>query len=126
LHTVICQAYIDGVSTRQVDDLVKALVIDCGISRSTVSRICAAIDESVEEFLTRALSHTWSPDVYFDATYVDVRRGGGVHNKGGRVISQDVVVITRIPSKGRREFLGMAVGDVESADLQDRFPAQPA
>lgn len=111
LHAVICQAYIDGVSTRKVDDLVKALGIDSGISKSTVSRICADIDEAVEEFLTRPLTHTWFPYVYLDATYVDVRRGGGVHNKGGRAISQAVVVATGVSAQGRREILGVAVGD---------------
>jgi len=121
LHAVICQAYIDGVSTRKVDDLVKALGIDSGISKSTVSRICADIDEAVEEFLTRPLTHTWFPYVYLDATYVDVRRGGGVHNKGGRVISQAVVVATGVSAQGCREILGMAVGDSESTDFWTEF-----
>lgn len=126
LHAVICQAYIDGVSTRQVDDLVKALGIDSGISRSTVSRICADIDEAVDQFLTRPLTHTWFPYVYLDATYVDVRRGGGVHNKGGRGLSPAVVVATGVSAKGRREILGMTVGDSGSTDFRDRVPAQPA
>jgi putative transposase len=89
--------------------------------------ICQAyIDEAVEEFLTRPLNRTWFPYVYLDATYVDVRRGGGLHNKGGRVISQAVVVATGVSAKGRREILGMTVGDAESTDLRHRVPPQPA
>ena len=67
------------------------------------------------------MTHTWFPYVYLDATYVDVRRGGGVHNKGGRVISQAVVVATGVSAQGRREILGMAVGDSESTDFWTEF-----
>jgi putative transposase len=78
LYAVICQAWIDGVSTRKVDDLVRALGNESGISRSTVSRICADIDEAVAEFLARRLDHTWFPYLFVDATYVDVRHRGRV------------------------------------------------
>jgi putative transposase len=66
LYAVICQAWIDGVSTRKVDDLVRALGNESGISRSTVSRICADIDEAVAEFLARRLDHTWFPYLFVD------------------------------------------------------------
>ncbi|SMX74805.1 Transposase, Mutator family, partial [Brevibacterium aurantiacum] len=109
LYAVICQAWIDGVSTRKVDDLVRALGNESGISRSTVSRICADIDEAVAEFLARRLDHTWFPYLFVDATYVDVRHRG-------RVVSQAVAVVTGVSSQGRREILTMSVGDAESTD----------
>ncbi|AZL05373.1 IS256-like element ISBli2 family transposase [Brevibacterium aurantiacum] len=110
LYAVICQAWIDGVSTRKVDDLVRALGNESGISRSTVSRICADIDEAVAEFLARRLDHTWFPYLFVDATYVDVRHRG-------RVVSQAVAVVTGVSSQGRREILTMSVGDAESTDF---------
>lgn len=114
LYAVICQAWIDGVSTRKVDHLVRALGNETGISRSTVSRICAEIDEMVGEFLSRRLDHTWFPYVYLDATYLDVRIRG-------RVVSQAVVVATGVSVQGRRELLGMAVGDAETTDFWTGF-----
>ena len=66
-------AYVQGVSTRAVDDLVEAMGIDTGISKSEVSRICEALDERVEEFRGRTLGHVDFPDIYLDATYVNVR-----------------------------------------------------
>ncbi|MCH8612010.1 IS256 family transposase [Arsenicicoccus dermatophilus] len=114
LYAVICTAWIDGVSTRKVDDLVKALGNDTGISRSTVSRICADIDDSVHAFLTRSLDHTWFPYLYLDATYLDVRHGG-------RVVSQAVVTAIAVSAAGRREILGMAIGDSESTDFWTEF-----
>lgn len=110
LYAVICQAWIEGVSTRKVDDLVRALGNESGISRSTVSRICADIDEGVAEFLARRLDHTWFPYLFVDATYVDVRHHG-------RVVSQAVAVITGVSAQGRREILAMSVGDAESTDF---------
>lgn len=114
LYAVICKAYIEGVSTRKVDELVKALGNESGISRSTVSRICQDIDQAVTEFLDRPLAHTWFPYVFLDATYVKVRRGG-------RVVSQAVVVATGVSMQGRREVLGMAVGDAETTDFWTEF-----
>lgn len=110
LYAVICQAWIEGVSTRKVDDLVRALGNESGISRSTVSRICADIDEGVAEFLARRLDHTWFPYLFVDATYVDVRHRG-------RVVSQAVAVVTGVSAQGRREILAMSVGDAESTDF---------
>lgn len=114
LYAVICQAWIEGVSTRKVDDLVRALGNESGISRSTVSRICADIDDGVSEFLDRRLDHTWFPYVYVDATYVDVRHRG-------RVVSQAVIVATGVSIEGRREILGMSVGDAETIDFWTQF-----
>ena len=105
-----CTAWIEGVSTRKVDQLVKALGNESGISKSTVSRICEDIDTAVHTFLTRPLDHTWFPYVYLDATYLDVRHGG-------RVVSQAVVTAIGVSAHGRREILGMAVGDSETTDF---------
>ena len=116
LWAVIAQAWIQGVSTRRVDQLVKALGNESGISRSQVSRICAEIDEYVAVFLTRRLDEndTWYPYVWLDATYIDVRLGK-------RVASQAVVVATACSAAGRREILGMAVGDAETTDFWTEF-----
>ncbi len=78
------EAYVHGVSTRAVDDLVVALGADTGISKSEVSRICGQLDESVGAFRTRTLTHTTFPYVYLDATYLHVRNKPG---QGGQVVS---------------------------------------
>ena len=116
LWAVIAQAWIQGVSTRRVDQLVKALGNEAGISRSQVSRICAEIDEYVAVFLTRRLDENdcWYPYVWLDATYVDVRLGK-------RVVSQAVVVATTVSAAGRREIIGMAIGDAETTDFWTEF-----
>jgi len=116
LWAVIAQAWIQGVSTRRVDQLVKALGNEAGISRSQVSRICAEIDEYVAVFLARRLDEndTWYPYVWLDATYLDVRLGK-------RVASQAVVVATAVSAAGRREILGMAIGDTETTDFWTEF-----
>ena len=114
LYAVVAQAWVDGVSTRKVDALMHALGNESGISKATVSRICADIDETVTEFLTRRLGHTWFPYVYLDATFVDVRARG-------RVTCQAIVVATGVSGQGRREILGMSVGDTESTDFWTRF-----
>ena len=111
---MICQAWIEGVSTRKVDDLVKALGNESGISRSTVSRICKDIDEGVKEFLARSLDHTWFPYLFVDATYLDVR-------VGHRVVCRALVVATGVSAEGRREILGMALGDAETTDFWTSF-----
>ena len=114
LYAVICSAWIEGVSTRKVDDLVKALGNESGISRSTVSRICKDIDEGVKEFLARSLDHTWFPHLFVDATYLDVR-------VGHRVVCRALVVATGVSAQGRREILGMALGDAETVDFWTSF-----
>ena len=114
LYAVICSAWIEGVSTRKVDDLVKALGNESGISRSTVSRICKDIDEGVKEFLARSLDHTWFPYLFVDATYLDVR-------VGRRVVCRALVVATGVSAQGRREILGMALGDAETTDFWTSF-----
>ena len=100
------EAYVHGVSTRSVDDLVVALG-GTGISKSEVSRICAGLDEAVGAFRTRRLDHTTFPYVYLDATYLHVR------SEHGMVVSKAVVVATGVTSQGCREILGLDVGDSE-------------
>jgi putative transposase len=107
LYAVVMEAYVNGVSTRSVDDLVAALGIDSGISKSEVSRICAGLDEIVTAFRTRRLDHTEFPYVYLDATYLHVR------NATSQVVSMAVVVATAITTDGAREVLGLDVGDSE-------------
>ena len=111
---MICSAWIEGVSTRKVDDLVRALGNESGISRSTVSRICKDIDEGVHEFLSRRLDRTWFPYLFVDATYLDVR-------VGHRVVCRALVVATGVSAEGRREILGMALGDAETVDFWTSF-----
>jgi putative transposase len=106
LWAVIMAAYVSGTSTRKVDDLVKALGCDAGVSRSTVSRICTELDAEVESFRGRRLDHVGFPYVYVDATYVKAR-------VDHRIVSRAVVVATGITAEGNREVLGLAVGDSE-------------
>ena len=106
LWAVIMTAYTTGTSTRNVDDLVRALGCDSGVSRSTVSRICAEIDAQVEAFRTRSLDQVAFPYVFVDGTYIKAR-----HNH--RIVSRAVVVATGVAADGNREVLGLAVGDSE-------------
>jgi putative transposase len=106
LWAVIMTAYITGTSTRKVDDLVRALGCETGVSRSTVSRICKGIDDEVAAFRTRPLGHIAMPYVYLDATYIKAR-----HQH--RIVSRAVVVATAVTADGNREVLGVDVGDSE-------------
>jgi putative transposase len=106
LYAVVMEAYVSGVSTRSVDDLVAALGIGSGISKSEVSRICVELDEAVGAFRTRDLDHVEFPYVYLDATYLHVR-------DDHQVVSKAVVVATGITATGQREVLGVDVGDSE-------------
>jgi len=107
LYAVVMESYVNGVSTRAVDDLVSALGVDSGISKSEVSRICAGLDEIVGAFRTRRLDHVEFPYVYLDATYLHVR------NATSQVTSMAVIVATGITADGSREVLGLDVGDSE-------------
>ena len=106
LWAVIMTAYITGTSTRKVDDLVKALGCETGVSKSTVSRICKGIDDEVHAFRTRPLDHIAMPYVYLDATYIKARNNH-------RIVSRAVVVATAVTADGNREVLGLDVGDSE-------------
>lgn len=104
LVAVVQEAYVGGVSTRRVDDLVKALGME-GISKSQVSRLCAELDADVERFRSRPLSEPY-PYLWLDATFVKVR-------EAGRVISQAVVVAMGVTAGGVREILGVDIGPSE-------------
>lgn len=114
LFAVVMEAYLHGVSTRKVDDLVKALGADTGISKSEVSRICADLDEHVAVFRDRPLTATAYPYVFLDATYCKAR-------VNHRVVSQAVVVAIGVAADGRREVLGFDVGDTESQAFWTEF-----
>ena len=109
LYAVVMEAYVHGVSTRAVDDLVIAMG-GSGISKSEVSRICAGLDEAVGAFRTRRLDHAEFPYVFLDGTYLHVRTDTSA---GGQVTSKAVVVATGVTADGRREILGLDVGDSE-------------
>lgn len=115
LYAVVMEAYVAGVSTRAVDDLVAALGIASGISKSEVSRICAGLDEIVGAFRTRQLDHVEFPYVYLDATYLHVR------NTTSQVVSMAVVVATGITANGDREILGCDIGDSEDETFWHGF-----
>ena len=114
LFAVVMEAYLHGVSTRKVDDLVKALGADTGISKSEVSRICADLDTEVAAFRDRSLAGQAFPYVFLDATYCKAR-------VNRRVVSQAVVVATGVRGDGWREVLGFAVGDSEDGAFWTAF-----
>ena len=113
LHAVVMQAYVEGVSTRRVDDLVIAMG-GTGISKSEVSRICAQLDDDVAAWRTRTLDHIAFPYVFLDATYCKVRLNQ-------RIVSQAVVIATGVSADGRREVLGCATGDSETEAFWTEF-----
>ena len=112
LTAVIQEAYVQGVSTRSVDDLVKAMG-GSGISKSQVSRLCEEIDDRVKAFLDRPIEGDW-PYVWLDATYVKVRRNH-------RIVSVAVIIAVGVNTDGRREVLGMDIGPSEAETFWTEF-----
>ena len=112
LAAVIQEAYIQGVSTRSVDELVKAMGMT-GISKSQVSRLCGEIDDKVAAFLNRPLEGEW-PYLWLDATYVKVR-------EQGRIVSVAVIVAVAVNGDGRREVLGISIGVSEAETFWTEF-----
>jgi len=108
LTAVIQEAYVQGISTRSVDDLVKAMGMS-GISKSQVSRLCEEIDGKVKTFLSRPLEGDW-PYLWIDATYLKVRRGG-------RIVSVAVIIAIGVNTDGRREVLGLEIGTSEAEPI---------
>jgi putative transposase len=106
------EAYVQGVSTRSVDDLVQAMGMS-GISKSQVSRLCVEIDDKVKAFLARPIEGDW-PYLWIDATYVKVRQQG-------RIVSVAVIVAVGVNSDGRREVLGMDIGPSEAETFWTAF-----
>jgi transposase-like protein len=114
LFAVVMEAYVHGISTRKVDDLVQALGVGSGISKSEVSRICAQLDGDLDAFRNRPLDHVEFPYVFADATYIKGR-------VDGRVVSRAVVIATGVTRSGDREVLGVAVGDSEDGAFWTAF-----
>jgi len=112
LTAVIQEAYIQGISTRSVDELVKALGMT-GISKSQVSRLCSEIDERVQAFLNRPIEGDW-PYLWIDATYVKVRASG-------RIVSVAVIIAVGVNTDGTRELLGLATGPSEAEPFWTEF-----
>lgn len=112
LVAVIQEAYVHGVSTRAVDDLVKAMGAG-GMSKSQVSRLCAEIDERVQAFLSRPLEGAW-PYLWLDATYLKVR-------DGGRIVSRAAIIAVAVNEDGKREVLGLALGPSEAETFWTDF-----
>jgi putative transposase len=112
LTAVIQEAYIQGISTRSVDELVKAMGMT-GISKSQVSRLCADIDERVNAFLSRPIEGDW-PYLWIDATYVKTRQSG-------RIVSVAVIIAVGVNTDGTRELLGIATGPSEAEPFWTDF-----
>jgi len=112
LSAVIQEAYVHGVSTRNVDTLVQAMG-GTGISKSQVSRLCEEIDERVGTFLSRPIEGTW-PYLWIDATYIRVR-------SGGRIVSRAAIVAVGANTDGRREILGLTTGVSEAEPFWSEF-----
>ena len=112
LTAVIQEAYIQGISTRSVDDLVKAMGMT-GISKSQVSRLCEEIDVKVKAFLDRPIEGEW-PYIWIDATYLKVRRGG-------RIVSVAAIIAVGVNADGRREVLGLEIGTSEAEPIWTEF-----
>jgi putative transposase len=116
LWAVVMEAYVSGVSTRKVDELVAALGCESGISKSEVSRICQGLDVQVQAFLGRPLELCRFPYVYLDATYLH-----GRDQARKQVISRAVIVAVGITASGQREVLGIEVGDSEDEAFWTAF-----
>ena len=112
LVAVVQEAYLHGVSTRKVDELVQALGLS-GMSKSQVSQLCQELDERVQTFLSRPLSGEWLY-LWLDATYLKVR-------DAGRIMTKAVIIATGVDREGRREVLGLGVGLSEAAPFWTEF-----
>ncbi len=112
LVAVIQEAWIGGVSTRRVDELVQAMGLS-GISRSTVSKLCKDIDERVGAFLERPLAGEW-PYLWLDATYLKVR-------EGGRIVAVAAIIAVAVDTEGRREIVGLHLGPSEAETFWSTF-----
>jgi transposase-like protein len=112
LVAVILEAWIGGVSTRRVDEIVQAMGL-AGISKSTVSKLCKEIDERVGGFLERPLEGEW-PYLWLDATYLKVR-------EGGRIVSVAAIIAVAVDTEGRREIVGLGLGPSEAESFWSAF-----
>ncbi len=113
LASVVMQAYIEGVSTRRVDDVAQAMGIE-SMSKSTVSRICGELDEVVEQWRTRPLDQGPYPYLWIDALVLKVR-------EGGRVVNTSAMVATAVNASGHREIVGLDLGSTETGSSWTQF-----
>ena len=113
---VIQEAWISGVSTRRVDELVQAMGLS-GISKSTVSKLCKDIDDRVTAFLDRPLAGDW-PYLWLDATYLKQR-------EGGRIVSVAAIIAVAANTEGKREIVGLHIGPQRGRDLLVHVPQKP-
>ena len=109
---MIQEAWIGGVSTRRVDELVQAMGL-AGISKSQVSKLCKDIDERVNAFLERPIEGEW-PYLWLDATYLKVR-------DGGRIVSVAAIIAVAVNTEGRREIVGLGIGPSEAEPFWSSF-----
>ena len=112
LVAVIQEAWINGVSTRKVDELVQAMGMT-GISKSSVSKLCKDIDERVNAFLKRPIAGDW-PYLWLDATYLKVR-------EGGRIVSVAAIIAVAVNTEGKREIVGLHIGPSEAEPFWTSF-----
>ena len=112
LVAVIQEAWIGGVSTRRVDDLVQAMGLS-GISKSSVSKLCRDIDERVGAFLDRPLQGEW-PYLWLDATYLKQR-------EGGRIVDVAAIIAVAVNTEGKREIVGLHIGPSEAETFWSTF-----
>ena len=112
LVAVIQEAWIGGVSTRRVDELVQAMGL-AGIGKSTVSKLCKEIDERVSGFLDRPLEGEW-PYLWLDATYLKVR-------EGGRIVPVAAIIAVAVSAEGKREIVGLGLGPSEAETFWSAF-----
>jgi putative transposase len=119
LVAVIQQAWVSGVSTRRVDDLVQAMGL-AGISKSTVSKLCRDIDDRVNAFLDRPLTGEW-PYLWLDATYLKQREGERPRSEGGRIVSVAAIIAVAVNTEGKREIVGLHIGPSEAETFWSSF-----
>jgi transposase-like protein len=112
LVAVIQEAWIGGVSTRRVDEIVQAMGL-AGISKSTVPKLCKDIDERANALLDRPLEGEW-PYLWLDATYLKVR-------EGGRIVSVAAIIAVAVDTEGRREIVGLGLGPSEAEGFWSAF-----
>ena len=112
LVAVIQEAWVSGVSTRRVDDLVQAMGLS-GIGKSTVSKLCKDIDDRVGAFLERPLIGDW-PYLWLDATYLKQR-------EGGRIVSVAAIIAVAVNTEGKREIVGLHIGPNEAETFWSAF-----
>jgi putative transposase len=112
LVSVIQEAWIGGVSTRRVDELVQAMGLS-GISKSTVSKLCKDIDDRENAFLDRPLAGDW-PYLWLDATYLKQR-------EGGRIVDVAAIIAVAVNTDGKREIVGLHIGPSEAETFWSTF-----